>query len=539
MNRKRTWLKDLNLLPVLLGLGLLGACGGGGGGGSTSNNGGGGTTNVAPAITGQPGNATVTLGQMASFSAAATGTPTPGFQWERSGDGTIWSGINGATNASLSFTPAKADHTAQFRAKAANVAGTAISNAAILGVQWAPTFTMQPANQSVSSPAPATFSVATDANPAASYQWQSSPNGTQWADQAGAISATFGTGATSGAINNLQFRCIATNPLGSATSSAATLLVNVPTFTLTVNLSAGATGTPAATSTFAVGTAVNYSYTVQSGFTNLQVMLDGSPATAAGTLSMNGAHTLAVSATPIQRSVTFAAGPGGSLSGKANQSVVNGGSTTPVTAVPNGGFSFMNWTGAGFTTSANNPLTLTNVTQDFAITANFSAVPVVFTLTVGLGNGVTGTPSASSNFVQGSSVNYSYSTLAGFTNLSVLLDGSAAPASGIITMNAAHSLVATAQAVVPANTIEVGQGGAIFSPTSLTVRVGTAVTFHWANGGHSVVIGTPCTDGGVLNTGVQSAGFQVVFTPMAAGDVPFFCAPHCGFGMTGVIHVTP
>lgn len=91
------------------------------------------------------------------------------------------------------------------------------------------------------------------------------------------------------------------------------------------------------------------------------------------------------------------------------------------------------------------------------------------------------------------------------------------------------------------STIQVGQGGFLFSPSSLTVKTGTKVTFTWAAGGHSVVVGSGCTPGGsiTLNTGVQGAGFTTDVTmPSVAGDVPFYCSPHCGLGMTGVIHVT-
>lgn len=93
----------------------------------------------------------------------------------------------------------------------------------------------------------------------------------------------------------------------------------------------------------------------------------------------------------------------------------------------------------------------------------------------------------------------------------------------------------------PSNTILVGQGGFFFSPNSLTVKTGTKVTFSWAAGGHSVVVGSGCTPGGpiTLNTGIQGAGFSTDVTmPSVAGDVPFFCSPHCSLGMTGVIHVT-
>ncbi|MBK8727713.1 MAG: immunoglobulin domain-containing protein [Holophagaceae bacterium] len=524
---------------LVLTLALLLACGGGGGGGGNPAPGGGGT-NTAPAITGQPAASTVTLGQAAAFTVSASGNPAPSFQWERSGDGSAWTGISGATGAAFTFQPAKADHTAQFRAKASNVAGTATSNAAALTVQWAPAFTTQPTTQAISSPAPATFSALAEANPPATYQWQSSTDSLLWTDQPGATASTFQTGPTSPAMNNLQVRCVATNAVGSATSSAVTLLVNVPTFTLTVTVGTGATGTPAATAVHALGTAVNYAYTAQPGFTNLQVLLDGTPVAAAGILVMNGAHTLAVTAAPIQRTVTFTAGAGGTLTGSTVQTVANGGSTSPVTAVPDGGFNFVNWTGAGFATSTANPLTLAGVTQDFALTATFSAVPpVTFLLTVNRGNGVAGTPAAGGSFAQGTVVPFSYTVLAGFTNLAVTVDGAPVAAAGTVTMNAAHTLAATAQALPSGATIVVGSGGFVFAPDEVTVTVGTPVTFHWAASGHSMVIGNPCSPSGVLDSGIRSSGFELVFTPTVPGDVPFFCSPHCGLGMTGVIHVNP
>lgn len=72
--------------------------------------------------------------------------------------------------------------------------------------------------------------------------------------------------------------------------------------------------------------------------------------------------------------VTFLAGTGGTLTGTASQSVTSGGSTSAVTAVPNAGYAFTSWTGAGFTTSTTNPLVVSSVAQTLAITANFSLV---------------------------------------------------------------------------------------------------------------------------------------------------------------------
>src|SRR5437867_790084 len=65
------------------------------------------TPTEPPTITLQPTNQTVTAGQTASFTAAATGSPTPTVQWQMSRDGGVtFSNISGATSTSLSFTTA-------------------------------------------------------------------------------------------------------------------------------------------------------------------------------------------------------------------------------------------------------------------------------------------------------------------------------------------------------------------------------------------------------------------------------------------------
>ncbi len=90
--------------------------------------------------------------------------------------------------------------------------------------------------------------------------------------------------------------------------------------------------------------------------------------------------------------VSFVPGAHGSISGTASQTVTSGGNTTAVTAVPDSGYRFMNWTGDnGFVATTDNPLTLTNVTANHTITANFAAnAPMTTTATV---NGTAGTNS--------------------------------------------------------------------------------------------------------------------------------------------------
>ncbi len=67
--------------------------------------------------------------------------------------------------------------------------------------------------------------------------------------------------------------------------------------------------------------------------------------------------------------VTFTSGGNGSLTGDSSQVVEHNGDCTPVTAVPDAGYCFVNWTGE-FTRIAN-PIIISTVTSDISVTANF------------------------------------------------------------------------------------------------------------------------------------------------------------------------
>src|SRR5881396_2233889 len=89
---------------------------------------------VAPTITTQPANQTVTAGQTATFAVVAAGTAPLGYQWQKNG-----ANITGATSASYT-TPATttADSGSTFRVVVSNSAGTVTSSAATLTVNPAP-----------------------------------------------------------------------------------------------------------------------------------------------------------------------------------------------------------------------------------------------------------------------------------------------------------------------------------------------------------------------------------------------------------------
>jgi hypothetical protein len=175
---------------------------------------------VAPTITTQPGNQTVTAGQTATFTVVAAGTAPLSYQWQKNGVN-----IAGATSTSYT-TPVTTtgDSGASFAVVVSNTAGTVTSAAATLTVNpaaVAPTITTQPGNQTVTAGQTATFTVVAAGTAPLSYQWQK--NG---ANIAGAAAASYTTPATTTSDSGSTFRVIVNNIAGTVTSAAATLTVN-------------------------------------------------------------------------------------------------------------------------------------------------------------------------------------------------------------------------------------------------------------------------------------------------------------------------
>jgi Immunoglobulin I-set domain len=184
------------------------------------------TAAVAPKISVQPANQSVTAGQTASFSVTATGTTPLQYQWSRSG--TAVSGATGATYTTAATT--SADNGASFTVTVSNSAGTATSQAAVLTVTAppvgavAPKISVQPASQSVTAGQTASFNVTATGTAPLQYQW--SRNGTALS---GATSATYTTAATASADNGASFTVTVSNSAGHATSQAAVLTVTTTT----------------------------------------------------------------------------------------------------------------------------------------------------------------------------------------------------------------------------------------------------------------------------------------------------------------------
>lgn len=185
------------------------------------------TLTVPPTFTTQPGNQAVLVGQTATFTAVANGTPT--YQWQSSPPSGTFGNITGATSATYT-TPATAitQNGTQYQVIATNIAGSSTSSVVTLTVaaaSVAPTFTTQPANASVTEGSTATFIIAASGIPTPTIQWQSATATGAFSNIAGATASSYTTPATTVAQTGTRYQAVATNSAGTVTSNVATLTV--------------------------------------------------------------------------------------------------------------------------------------------------------------------------------------------------------------------------------------------------------------------------------------------------------------------------
>jgi hypothetical protein len=186
------------------------------------------TVQYAPSVTTSPRSATVNAGQSVTFTAAATGNPSPSVQWQLSTDGgSTWSNISGATSTSYTISSTMASQNGyRYRAVFSNSIGTATTAAATLTIHSAPIVTSSPTSQTVTAGQSVSFTASANGNPKPSVQWQvSTDGGSTWSNISGATSTTFTLSTTTTSENDYEYRAVFTNSLGSATTTAAILTV--------------------------------------------------------------------------------------------------------------------------------------------------------------------------------------------------------------------------------------------------------------------------------------------------------------------------
>lgn len=268
------------------------------------------TVDFAPSFTGQPSNEFVATGGNIAFTAAASGNPTPTYQWQIStaaGGSSFTNLANngtyaGVTSGTLSITDAtSAINGFVYRCVASNSVGSTDSTTAVLTVgNVAPGFTTNlQATATVAAGGNTSFTVVASGGPAPTYQWQSSPDGVNWTNlsnsstYSGVTTATLGiTDATT--TMNPYYRCVATNTSGSLPSATLDLTVTTtaPNFTTNPTDQSAPSG---GTVTFTVAASGNPPPTFQwqvssDGGTTWTALSDGGiySGTATNTLTITG-----------------------------------------------------------------------------------------------------------------------------------------------------------------------------------------------------------------------------------------------------------
>ena len=75
-------------------------------------------------------------------------------------------------------------------------------------------------------------------------------------------------------------------------------------------------------------------------------------------------------------------------------------------------------------------------------------------------------------------------------------------------------------------TVTVGNGGFVFTPSSVTIHPGDTVRWTWSSSGHSTTSGTPGSPDGIWDSGILNQGAMFSYTFNTAGSFPYYCTVH-------------
>ncbi|MDB5896181.1 MAG: hypothetical protein JWQ88_3712, partial [Rhodoferax sp.] len=214
------------LCSLLLGLT---ACGGGGSVGTPEST----PTGNTFAISSQPSDQAVVPGAAAKFSVVASGAGT--YQWQ-TWDGAAWRHLAGATSPDINVTNVvMADNGRQFRVSVTSAANSALSitssiaTLTVTEAEQAPAISVQPLDLSLTEGQNGAFSV-TATGSTLQYNWQTSTDGTNWADTGTASNPNFLVIAATVPNSGKLYRALISNRQGSVTTKTVVLTVlSVPT----------------------------------------------------------------------------------------------------------------------------------------------------------------------------------------------------------------------------------------------------------------------------------------------------------------------
>lgn len=352
------------------------------------------------------------------------------------------------------------------------------------------------------------------------------------------------------------FATTATNPLTVTNVTAAqTVTANfaIKRFAVTPAAVGNGTMTPDTVQTADYGTAASFTLTPQAGYQ--LVSATGCGGALNGNIYTTGPlqSDCTVSAAFDPR-VVFGAGPNGTVQGNASQVISSGGSTAAVTATPNTGYKFVNWTGTGgFVTTTSNPLVVSNVTQAQNITANFAVQTFSVSLQASSG---TISPSGPQTVNYNTTQSFTLVPNTGYAIQSAsgcggTLNGNVyttAPVLADCTVSAVFgrpvTFVAGANGTVAGNSNQVVNDGA--DTTTVTALPATGYRFvNWTGtGGFATTTDNPLTLGSVISAQTITANFEVLkFSITAACSSDGAISPASSlvvdYGTTPTFTITP
>jgi plastocyanin len=106
----------------------------------------------------------------------------------------------------------------------------------------------------------------------------------------------------------------------------------------------------------------------------------------------------------------------------------------------------------------------------------------------------------------------------------------------------ATAVIAAAFVGLPAafaGEIDIQQDGFTFVPDEVMAQPGDTIRWHWSAGSHTVTSGINCAPDGTINEPLTADNPMVEYIIPAdfEGNLPYFCIPHCGLYMDGVVTV--
>ena len=231
------------------------------------------------------------------------------------------------------------------------------------------------------------------------------------------------------------------------------------TVTLSANPLLGGIVVQSGTGTYNSGSSVTVAATPNAGFTFTSWKENGTvipAATASYTFTLSGNRTLEANFTavaPTQYTVTLLANPllGGAVT-QSGTGTYNTGSNVTVTATPNAGYTFTNWTENGIAVSTNANYQFT-IIQNRTLIANFTAAVSQYTVALSSNPLVGGTTSGGGSFNSGALVTVIATPNAGYSFTS-WTEGVT-----IVSSNANYTFTITSNKIFVANFTAIGPSG--------------------------------------------------------------------------------